>query len=43
MSGTLMAATAMVLTSVDVNAPIATLMAAKLALELAASVDAPMA
>ena len=38
-----MAATDMVLSSTDVNAPMATLWAAKLALELAASVDAPMA
>ena len=43
MSGTLTAATDMVLTSVDVNAPMATLLAARLMLELAASVDAPMA
>jgi hypothetical protein len=42
-SGTLTAATDMVLSSTDVNAPMATLMAAKLALDVAAKVDAPMA
>ena len=43
MSGTLTAATDMALASTEANAPIATLMAAKLAPELAANVDAPMA
>jgi hypothetical protein len=38
-----MAATDMALSSTDVNAPMATLMAAKLALDVAAKVDAPMA
>ena len=43
MSGTLTPLTDMVLVSVDVNAPMATRLAAKLALELVANVDAPMA
>jgi hypothetical protein len=38
-----MAATAMVLTSVDVNAPMATRLAAKLALDVAANVATPTA
>ena len=42
-SGTLTPLTDMVLTSTDVNPPMATLVAARLMLELAASVDLPMA
>ena len=43
MSGTLTAATDMVLTSTEANAPMATLVAARLALDVAANVDLPMA
>ena len=43
MSGTLTAATDIVLVSTEANAPMATRVAAMLTLELAASVDAPMA
>jgi hypothetical protein len=42
-SGTLTPLTDMVLTSTEANAPMATRLAAKLALDVAAKVDAPMA